>query len=73
VDRVDNLDTLKVQVEMTSEMFSDSVRGIEGIEKKIRGALLSTLGIACVVQLVEPKAIARSEGKAKRVQDNRKY
>lgn len=73
VDRVDNLDTLKVQVEMTSEMFSDSVRGIEGIEKKIRGALLSTLGLACVVQLVEPKAIARSEGKAKRVQDNRKY
>ena len=73
VDRVGNLDTLKVQVEMTSEMFSDSVRGIEGIEKKIRGALLSTLGLACVVQLVEPKAIARSEGKAKRVQDNRKY
>ena len=71
VERIDNLDTLEVQVEMTPEMFSDSVRGIEKIEKRIRTALLSTLGLACKVRLVEPKAIARSEGKAKRIQDNR--
>lgn len=71
VDRVDNLDTLEVQVEMTSEIFSDSIRGIERMEKKLRSALLSTLGLACTVKLVEPKTIARSEGKAKRIQDNR--
>ena len=72
VDRVDNLDTLEVQVEMTPELFSDTVRNIERVEKKIRGALLSTLGVSAAVKLVEPKRIARSEGKAKRIQDNRK-
>ena len=71
VNRIDNLDTLEVQVEMTAEMFSDSVRNIESIEKKIRTSLLSTLGLACTVKLVEPKTIARSEGKAKRIIDNR--
>ncbi|MFV0400082.1 MAG: phenylacetate--CoA ligase family protein [Oscillospiraceae bacterium] len=71
VERDGNLDTLEVQVEMTPEMFSDSVRGLEKVEKRIRSALLSTLGIACAVKLVEPTAIARSEGKAKRIQDNR--
>ena len=71
VDRVDNLDTLEVRVEMTPEMFSDSVRDIEKIEKLISSALLSTLSIACRVKLVEPKSIARSEGKAVRILDNR--
>ncbi len=72
VDRVDNLDTLEVLVEMTPEMFTDAVRGLEKIEKRIRAALLSTLGLAAVVRLVEPKTIARSEGKAKRIDDRRK-
>lgn len=71
VDRIDNLDTLEVQVEMTADMFSDAVRGIEKIEKKIKSALLSTLGLAASVRLVEPKTIARSEGKAKRILDKR--
>jgi len=72
VNRIDNLDTLEVQVEMTPEMFSDTIRDVEKIERKIRTALLSTLGIAATVKLVEPKTIARSEGKAKRIIDNRK-
>jgi len=72
VDRIGNLDTLEVLVEMTPEMFSDSVREIERIQKNIRTALLSTLGLSCDVKLVEPKTIARSEGKAKRIEDNRK-
>ncbi len=72
VDRVDNLDTLEVRVEMTADMFSDTVRSMAKIENKIRAALLSTLGLAATVKLVEPKTIARSEGKAKRIQDNRK-
>ncbi len=72
VDREGSLDTLEVRVEMTPEMFTDAVKGLEKIEKRIRSALLSTLGLAATVKLVEPKSIARSEGKAKRILDNRK-
>ncbi|MFA9382004.1 MAG: phenylacetate--CoA ligase family protein, partial [Acetanaerobacterium sp.] len=72
VDRIDNLDTLEIQVEMSGEMFSDAVRHIEEQERKIRSAVESTLGIAARVRIVEPKTIARSEGKAKRVIDKRK-
>ncbi len=71
VEREGSLDTLEVRVEMTPEMFSDSVRGIEKTEKKIKSALLSTLGLAAGVKLVEPKSIPRSEGKAKRILDLR--
>jgi phenylacetate-CoA ligase len=72
VNRVDNRDILEVQVEMTQEIFSDEVRRIEDIEAKIRRELDSILGINAKVRMVEPKTIARSEGKAKRVIDNRK-
>ncbi|HOJ11225.1 MAG TPA: phenylacetate--CoA ligase [Clostridiales bacterium] len=72
VDRVGKLDMLEVRVEMTQYMFSDQVRNIENTEKKIRNAIESTLGISAKVKLVEPKSIERSEGKAKRVVDNRK-
>ncbi|SDM88398.1 phenylacetate--CoA ligase family protein [Acetanaerobacterium elongatum] len=72
VDRVDNLDTLEIQVEMSESMFSDAVRHIEEQERRIRAAVESTLGIAAKVRLVEPKSIQRSEGKAKRVIDKRK-
>ncbi len=71
VDRVHNLDTIEVKVEMPTENLSDSVKEIHKVEKKIAGALQSTLNIAAKVTLVEPKSIARSEGKAKRVIDNR--
>ncbi|HEX3026808.1 MAG TPA: phenylacetate--CoA ligase, partial [Clostridia bacterium] len=73
VNRVDNLDQLEIRVEMTSEMFSDEVRRIEDVEVKITKELYSTLGINAKVRMVEPKTIARSEGKAKRVIDNRNY
>jgi phenylacetate-CoA ligase len=72
VDRVNNSDTLEVKVEMTPEMFSDTVSIIEKKEKEIVGALKSMLGIYAKVTLVEPKSITRSEGKAVRVIDNRK-
>lgn len=71
VNRVDNRDIIEVLVEMTPEIFSDEVRRIEDIEKKIRTELDSVLGINAKVRMVEPKTIARSEGKAKRVIDNR--
>ena len=72
VDRVNNTDTFEVDVEMSEELFSDGVKGIEKLEKLITEKLRSTLGIGPKVKLVNPKSIARSEGKAKRVIDNRK-
>lgn len=72
VNRVDNRDTLEVDVEMSPALFSDEVRRVEDVEARIRTKLDSVLGINAKVRMVEPKTIARSEGKAKRVIDNRK-
>lgn len=72
VDRINNLDTLEVQVEMDSSFFSDTVRGIEEQERKIAKQLDFVLGLSAKVTLVEPKSLARSEGKAVRVIDKRK-
>jgi len=71
VDRVGYADTFEVQVEMTSDMFSDKVRVIEQKEAELKAALRSTLGISPKVKLVAPRSIARSEGKAVRVIDRR--
>lgn len=72
VDRVNNTDTLEIQVELSQEMFSDTVKNLEEQENSIRAAVESILGISAKIRLVEPKAIARSEGKAVRVIDKRK-
>lgn len=71
VDRKDNLDILEIQVEITPQLFSDEVRKLEDIERKIKKEIESTLGISAKIKLVEPKTIQRSEGKAKRVIDKR--
>ncbi|MDD7020113.1 MAG: phenylacetate--CoA ligase, partial [Hornefia butyriciproducens] len=71
VTRENNSDRLELQVEMTPEMFSDSMSEMEGREKRLIGALKSMLGIYVDVRLVAPKTITRSEGKAKRVIDKR--
>lgn len=71
VDRKDNLDVLTVLVELTDEMFSDEVRGLEELEAKIKSELASVLSVSATVRLVGPKTIERSEGKAKRVIDRR--
>ena len=72
VDRVNNTDTLDVQVEMTAEMFTDNIGEIEGRQRELVEGLRSMLGITAKVTLVAPKSIARSEGKAVRVIDRRK-
>ncbi|MDO4337756.1 MAG: phenylacetate--CoA ligase [Eubacteriales bacterium] len=71
VDRVNNSDTIEVQVEMTAEMFSDSLSVVSAKEKELVDALKAMLGIYAKVKLVNPKAITRSEGKAVRVVDKR--
>ena len=71
VTRANNSDNLEVRVEMTPEMFSDSISEISGREKQLVSALKAMLGIYADVKLVAPKTIARSEGKAVRVIDKR--
>jgi phenylacetate-CoA ligase len=72
VDRKDNLDTLTVRVEIGEKLFSDEVKQLQELETKISKDIKETLGVSAKVQLAEPKSIARSEGKAARVIDNRK-
>lgn len=72
VDRVNNTDTLDVNVEMPAELISDTVSALNQKEKEIVLALRSMLGITANVHLVAPKSIQRSEGKAVRVIDKRK-
>lgn len=72
VDRINNLDCMEVKVEMTSDIFSDTIKNLESIERKIAGTMQSTLNISAKITLVEPKSLPRSEGKAQRVIDKRK-
>lgn len=72
VDRINNLDIMEIHIEMNQSIFSDRVKMIEGLERKIRHEIESTLGISTKIRLVEPNSIPRSEGKAKRVIDKRK-
>jgi phenylacetate-CoA ligase len=71
VDREENLDTLEVQVEVNEKTFSDEIKVLQELSSRIRKEIKDILGITCKVRLVEPKCIARSEGKAKRVIDKR--
>ena len=72
IDRVNHTDTLEVCVELTPEMFSDTVRAVEGRERILREKIKSILGIEAKVTLAAPKSITRSEGKAVRIVDKRK-
>ena len=71
IDRVDNLDRMTVKVEMSSAFFSDSVKDIENIERKLAGDIASITGVHARIVLCEPRSLPRSEGKMKRVYDER--
>ncbi len=71
IDREENLDSLEVQVEVNEDTFSDAVKTLQDLASRIRKEIKELLGITCKVRLVEPKTIARSEGKAQRVIDQR--
>jgi phenylacetate-CoA ligase len=73
VDRVNNLDTLELQVEVDEEFFQDKISQLQTLRQKIQSNLESTLGLGIKVNLVEPKTLERSEGKSKRVIDKRKF
>ena len=72
VDRLENLDTLEVHVEIDEQIFSDEVKILQRLAKRIEKEIKDKLGITCSARLVEPKTIQRSEGTATRVIDNRK-
>jgi phenylacetate-CoA ligase len=71
VDRQKGLDTLEVQVEVTTEAFSDSVGGLEHMQSRLAQSIESVTGLRPQLKLVAPRTIQRSEGKAKRVIDKR--
>ncbi|MDD2856421.1 MAG: phenylacetate--CoA ligase [Desulfuromonadaceae bacterium] len=72
VDRQGTLDTLTVQVEVSEQLFSDEIKVLQALSHRVEKEIKDMLGVTCSAKLVEPKTIQRSEGKAKRVIDNRK-
>lgn len=72
VDREGPLDILEVRVEVNERIFSDELKQLEKIERRVEREIKETLGTTCRCKLVEPKTIKRSEGKVERVIDRRK-
>ena len=73
VDRVNNLDTMEIQVEMDSRYYTDEIKGIEKLTKKIGHVIMQALGLNAKITIVQPGSLKRSEGKAVHVIDKRKY
>ncbi|MCL2341477.1 MAG: phenylacetate--CoA ligase [Proteobacteria bacterium] len=71
VTRDGSLDVVTVLVEVSESIFSDEIKVLENLNKKIQAEIKDILGITCKVKLVEPRSIQRSEGKAQRVIDRR--
>lgn len=72
VDRINNLDQMQVEVEMSDAMFSDEMRQVEAVENRIRKEIVNIIGISFKLKLCESKSLPRFEGKSKRVKDLRK-
>ena len=72
VDRVNNLDTMEIVVELSPSVALDEVAHVEEIRKKLTADMASALSVGAKITLVSPGTIARSEGKAKRITDKRK-
>lgn len=73
VDRVNNLDTMEIQVELESKYYTDEIKGIEQLKKKIGHVINQALGLNAKITIVQPGSLKRSEGKAVHVIDNRKF
>lgn len=73
VDRIHNLDTLELQVEVDEEFFQDKISQLQIIRGRLQDRLENAIGLSIKVTLVEPKTIERSEGKSQRVIDRRKF
>jgi phenylacetate-CoA ligase len=71
LDKKGSMDTVEVQVEVSPDFEFDEIKELESLQRRVAGAIASTLAVSVDVKLVEPRAIQRSEGKAKRVVDLR--
>lgn len=71
LDRKNHLDTVEVKVEVSRDMMSDSMSDMDSLNKRFSHSIEQILGISVLVTLCEPDSLPRSEGKAKRVIDNR--
>jgi len=71
LDKRGSMDTVEVQVEVSPDLAFDEIRELEALQRRVAGAIAATLAVSVDVKLVEPRAIQRSEGKAKRVVDLR--
>ena len=71
VDRMYNLDTLEVCVEVSDKLFADQIRKLQSLEKRLQKNIKEFLGVTAKVRLMEPRSIQRSEGKAQRIVDRR--
>ena len=60
-------------MEVNESIFSDEIKVLQGLARRIEKEIKVMLGVTCSVKLVEPKTLQRSEGKAKRVVDNRRF
>ena len=72
VDREKGLDTVEVQVEVTMDLLSDTVGGMEALQNKLSHSIETVTGLRAEIRLVAPRTLQRSEGKARRVTDKRK-
>ena len=73
VDRVNNLDTLGIQVEVEERFFSDEIKELENLTKRIGHVIQQALGLSAKIKLVAPKTLERSQGKSVHVLDKRVY
>ena len=71
VDRVNNLDTIEIRVEVNEKMMSDQVEKLQSLQERITKEIRDLYQVSAKIKLVEPRSIERFEGKAKRVIDKR--
>jgi phenylacetate-CoA ligase len=71
VDREGSMDILEIRVEVDENIFSDEIKHLQRLERKISSHIKEFLGVTAKVSLVEPQTISRSEGKAQRIIDRR--
>ena len=71
VDRINNLDTLQIQVEVRRDFFSGDMGSMLAMKKRLADKIKSVLSISAEIKLMEPGSIERSQGKSKHVIDKR--
>jgi phenylacetate-CoA ligase len=72
LDRQNAMDNIEIRVEVNDAMFSDELKVLEGLRQRVSQRIKSALSLSACVTLVEPQTLARSQGKAQRVIDNRR-